>query len=177
MTALAFEPPDAGIWEQDATHFPRPMTRFLQEAFRDGFVKGFQAGTACYGLLLDHIEPGFVNGFFYNKKVIVGAPENAKGPPPKPVFKLMCMLHPETRRRLTTAATVLREKPWREHIRHWDAVLKPESTKNHLRLQSRDLDGDVRCGTRGVRCGVFRKFQSHGVPASCVHDHLRRGDR
>ena len=93
MIALTFEAPDAGIWEQDATHFPRPMTRLLQEAFRDGFIKGFQSGTACYGLLLDHIEPAFVNGLFYNNKVIVGAPANAKGPPPKLLFKLMCMLH------------------------------------------------------------------------------------
>jgi len=42
------------------------MTRFLQEAFRDGFIKGFQTGSVCYGLLLDHIELAFVNGFFYN---------------------------------------------------------------------------------------------------------------
>ncbi|MEO8306275.1 MAG: PEP-utilizing enzyme [Betaproteobacteria bacterium] len=115
------------------------MTRYLQEAFPDGFIRGFQSGTACFGLLLDHIEPGFVNGFFYNKKVIVGAPANAKGPPPKLVFKLMCRLHPQMRRRLKTAATVLQRKPWRDHLKHWDMVLKPQSTAKHLRLQSRDL--------------------------------------
>ena len=173
MAALTFEAPDAGIWEQDATHFPRPMTRFLQEAFRDGFVKGFQMGTACYGLLLDHIEPGFVNGFFYTKKVIVGAPENAKGPPPKLVFKLMCMLHPETRRRLKTAATVLHEKPWRQHIQHWDRVLKPESTKNHLRLQSQDLASmsDAELAAYVAKCFENSKamaFQHHVYTVTCV---------
>lgn len=140
MSELVFTAPDAGIWEQDGTHSPRPMTRYAQEAFPDGFVKGFQYGTSRYGLLLDHIKPGYVNGFYYSKKIIVGAPENAKdGPPPKLIFKLICLLHPETRRRLKAASTVLQEKPWREYLNNWDTVLKPESTKNHLRLQAVDL--------------------------------------
>jgi rifampicin phosphotransferase len=137
---LEFKAPDAGVWEQDGTHAPRPATRFMQEAFPEGFVKGFQMGTSRYGLLLDHLEPAFVNGFCYYKAIIVGAPKNAKGgPPPKPIFKLISMLHPETRRRLARAATVLEEKPWREHLRNWDTVLKPQSTRNHLRLQAVDL--------------------------------------
>ena len=173
MTALTFKAPDAGIWEQDATHFPRPMTRFLQEAFRDGFIKGFQTGSVCYGLLLDHIEPAFVNGFFYNKKVIVGAPKNAKAPPPKLIFKLMCMFHPETRRRLKTAATVLQQKPWREHIENWDTVLKPTSTQNHLRLQSRDLASlsDAELAAYVKECFENAKamaFQHHIYTFTCV---------
>ena len=172
MVALTFEAPDAGSWEQDGTHFPRPVTLFLQEAFREGFIRGFKMGTACYGLLLDHIEPGFVNGFFYNKMVIVGAPENAKGPPPKLVFKLMCMLHPETRRRLKTAATVLQEKPWRAHMQNWDTVLKPQSTQNHLRLQSRDLASlsDVELAGYIAECFENAKamaFQHHIYTISC----------
>lgn len=115
------------------------MTRYLQQAFPDGFIRGFQYGTGCFGLLLDHIEPAFVNGFFYNKKVIVGAPPDAKGPPPKLLFKVLCRLNPQMRRRLKTAATVLQKKPWRDHLVHWDTVLKPQSTAKHLRLQSRDL--------------------------------------
>jgi len=139
MAEMTFAAPDGGIWEQDATHFPRPVTRYLQEAFVEGFIKGFQAGTSCYGLMLDHIEPAFVNGFFYNKAVIVGAPPNAKGPPPKLMFKLVCLLHPAVRARLKRAAVVMEEKPWREHLKHWDTVLKPTSTANHLRLQSQDF--------------------------------------
>ncbi|MEO8857595.1 MAG: PEP-utilizing enzyme [Burkholderiaceae bacterium] len=139
MTTLAFDAPDSGVWEQDGAHSPRPATRFLQEAFGDGFVKGFQGGTACYGLMLDHLEPFYINGFLYHKAVIVGAPKNAKGPPPKIVFKLMCLLHPAIRRRLKTAATVLQEKPWRGHLNHWDTVLKPESTRTHLALQAKDI--------------------------------------
>src|SRR5438093_5584602 len=117
MKELEFKAPDAGVWEQDATHTPRPVTRFVQEAFPEGFMKGFHEGTSRYGLLMDHLEPAFVNGFCYYKPNIVGAPKNVKGgPPPKLIFKLIGMLHPEIRRRLARASTVLQEKPWREHI-------------------------------------------------------------
>lgn len=139
MSELVFTAPDAGIWEQDGTHSPRPVTRYAQEAFPDGFVKGFQYGTTRYGLLLDHIKPAYVNDFYYSKLIIVGAPENAKGPPPKLIFRLMCLLHPETRRRLKAASTVLQEKPWRDYMKNWDTVLKPQSTQNHLRLQAVDV--------------------------------------
>jgi pyruvate,water dikinase len=138
MSQLDFKAPDDGVWEQDGAHCPRPMTRLFQEAFPEGFMKGFRNGTDCYGLMLSHLEPGFVNGFCYHKAVIVGAPKNARGLPPKAVFKLMSLLHPKIRRRLKTAATILEQKPWRDHIRHWDSVLKPRATGNHLRLQSRD---------------------------------------
>ncbi len=36
---------------------------------------------------------------------------------------------------------------------------------------------DVGCGTRGARCGVFREFQGHDVPAPHLHRYMRRGDR
>ena len=104
MSELVFTAPDAGNWEQDPIHFPRPMTRFLQETFRDGFIRGFKVGTTCYGLLLDHLQPEFVNHFIYTKPVIVGAPPNAKGPPPRLICWLMTRLHPETRRRLKSAS-------------------------------------------------------------------------
>ena len=174
MSELKFEAPDAGIWEQDGTHFPRPMTRFAQEAFSEGFVKGFKSGTSRFGLLLDHIKPGFVNGFLYNKAVIVGAPENAKGgPPPKLIFKLICLLHPETRQRLKRAATVLQEKPWREHLRHWDNVLKPQSTQNHLRLQAIDLAAltDAQLAEHLRECFENSKamtYQHHIYTISCI---------
>ena len=30
MNELAFNAPDEGVWEQDGTHSPRPLTRFAQ---------------------------------------------------------------------------------------------------------------------------------------------------
>ncbi len=138
MSALVFEAPDAGLWEQDGVHFPRPLTRFFQETFRDGFMRGFKGGTSRYGLMLDHLQPAFVNGFLYMKQVNVGVPPEALSHPPKEEFLQLCKEHPELARRLKTAATVLEEKPWRDDIRNWDEVLKPKSRENHLRLQAQD---------------------------------------
>ena len=173
MQELKFEAPGGGVWEQDSTHFPRPLTRFAQEAFPPGFKKGFSMGTSRYGLLLDYLVPGFVNGFLYMKPRIVGAPENAKGgPPPKPVFKLLCMLHPETRRRVKRAKTVMQEKPWREHLQNWDQELKPKSTANHLRLQKVDLQTltDAQLSEHLGICWENSKamaFQHHIYTISC----------
>ncbi|HUO57330.1 MAG TPA: PEP-utilizing enzyme [bacterium] len=173
MQELKFEAPGGGVWEQDSTHFPRPLTRFAQEAFPAGFKKGFSMGTSGYGLLLDHLVPGFVNGFLYMKPRIVGAPENAKGgPPPKPVFKLLCLLHPEVRRRVKRAKTVMQEKPWREHLRNWDEELKPKSTQNQLRLQSVGLSGlsDEQLMAHFAECWENSKamaFQHHIYTISC----------
>jgi rifampicin phosphotransferase len=169
---LEFKAPDEGVWEQDATHAPRPATRFSQEAFPEGFMKGFHLGTSRYGLMLDHLEPVFVHGFTYYKPSIVGAPKNAKGAPPKAIFKLMSLLHPEIRGRLKRAATVLEEKPWREHLQNWDTVLKPQSTKNHLRLQSVDLQSlsDAQLAEHVKECFENAKamtFQHHIYTISC----------
>lgn len=173
MSSIAYEAPDAGLWEKDGTHFPRPLTPLFQEVFRDGFIKGIKSGTECYGLLLDHLAPGFINGFYYNKLVIVGAPPDAKGPPPEAVFRQVCAEHPETRARLETAATALQRKPWREHIRNWDTVLKPQSTQRHLRLQARKLAAmsDAELVAHLEECFENSRamvYQHHIYTVSCV---------
>ncbi len=95
MGELVFTAPDEGVWEQDGIHFPLPITRFQQEVFPEGFMRGFKMGTACYGLMMEFLEPTFINGFFYHRARIVGAPPGAKGPPPKEVFQHICEAVPE----------------------------------------------------------------------------------
>lgn len=173
MSELVFSAPDAAVWQQDGIHFPRPMTRFQQEVFPEGFMRGFKTGTACYGLMLDHIQPAFINSFYYSKLVIVGAPPDAKGPPPREVFEQLCAEHPEIRQRLETAATVLQQKPWREHLKHWDTVLKPTSVANHLRLLARDpaAMSDAELADYLTECFENSKamvFQHHIYTISCA---------
>jgi rifampicin phosphotransferase len=174
MQTQKFEAPGKGVWEQDGTHFPRPLTRFARDAFPEGFMKGFGTGTSRFGLLLDHLEPRFVNGFLYHQPRIVGAPRDAKGgPPPRLVFKLLCLLHPEIRGRIKRASTVLQEKPWREDIQHWDTVLKPGSTQTHLRLQAVDLSAlsDAQLADHLTECFENSKamsFQHHVYTISCA---------
>jgi pyruvate,water dikinase len=109
-------------------------------------------------------------------ETIVGsavAPPDAKGPPPKEVFERLCVEHPEIRQRLETAATVLQQKPWREHLKHWDTVLKPTSVANHLRLLARDPAGmsDVELAAYLNECFENSKamvFQHHIYTISCA---------
>src|SRR3990170_4102402 len=82
-----FEPPGKGPWELESTHASRPMTYLAQDAFKIGFVRGFKEGTARYGVLLSHLEPGFTHSFLYNQPVPVGAPPGAMKPPPKVVLQ------------------------------------------------------------------------------------------
>lgn len=173
MSDLVFTAPDAGVWEQDGIHFPLPLTRFQQEAFPEGFMRGFREGTACYGLMLECLEPTFIHGFFYHRPRIVGAPPDAKGPPPKEVFQQLCEQVPEIKARIDTASTVLQKKPWREHLQHWDTVLKPASTANHLRLQSKNLAAlsDAELAAHVQECFENAKamvYQHHIYTVTCV---------
>jgi phosphohistidine swiveling domain-containing protein len=138
MAELTWEPPGKGAWELETTHAFRPWTRFTQGPFAEGFVRGFQRGTAHYGLMLDHLAPAFVNGFMYNQPRPFGAPPGAP-PPPKPVLWALTRLHPKIRSRLSESAKAFAEKRWRADLDHWDAVDKPAAIETHRAIQQVDV--------------------------------------
>jgi len=65
MIDLAWDAPGPGVWELETTHASRPWSLFVQDLYVDAFARGFQQGTARYGLMLSHIQPAFVHGYFY----------------------------------------------------------------------------------------------------------------
>ncbi|KRC59624.1 MULTISPECIES: PEP-utilizing enzyme [unclassified Nocardioides] len=136
-----FEPPGKGPWELESTHGCRPMTRVTQIAFLGGFARGFGEGTARYGVLLDHLEPAFVQSFLYVQPMAVGAPAGAMGPPPKPVLQVLSRLHPAMRRRHRAAAAAMEEKLWRRDLETWDRVDKPAAVAAHRAIQDVDVAG------------------------------------
>lgn len=135
----SFAPPGKGSWELDSTHATRPFTPISAAAFASGIVRGFKEGTARYGLLLDHLKPGFAQSFVYMQPVPVGAPEGATSLPPKPVLQLMSRIHPEMRRRTRTSQQAFAEKRWRADLAHWDEVDKPAAIARHRAIQSVDV--------------------------------------
>jgi rifampicin phosphotransferase len=135
MTDMQFNPPGPGVWELEQTHFSRPATRYASAIFPRAISRGFGEGTRRYGLLLDTLEMRVVNDFVYSKFCPVGAPEGAKGPPPKFVFKVMTRLHPEIRRRINTGSRVFEQKLWRDDMKRWDEHMKPDSIARNSRLQ------------------------------------------
>jgi pyruvate,water dikinase len=160
VNGRTFEPPGKGPWELETTHAARPMTPLAQAAFMTGFRTGFAEGTARYGVLLSHLEPGFSHGFFYNQPVAVGAPEGAMGPPPKPVLQLVSRIHPEMRRRHKAAERAIREKLWRQDLAHWDEVDKPAAIRAHQAIQDVDVSAlpDAELADHVDRCAEHAKY-------------------
>ena len=140
MNAPAFEPPGPGSWVLDDVHFTQPASRYLVSVFPLAMPVGFRAGTKHYGMLLDYIEIAFVDNFFYSQPRPIGAPADAKGPPPKLIFQILTRLHPEIRRRVKRSAEVFDKKIWREDLAWWNDELKPKSLEYARTLQAVDLE-------------------------------------
>jgi phosphohistidine swiveling domain-containing protein len=135
MDGVVWQAPGKGVWELETTHASRGWTLFSQEPFEYGFVKGFKHGTARYGLTLDYMAPGVVNGFMYNQPRPFGAPAGAP-PPPPPVLWALTRLHPKMRARLRESARAFAEKRWRADLDEWDAVDRPAAIAKHRAIQA-----------------------------------------
>ncbi len=107
-----------GSWGRDATHFPRPVSRFHTEVFPEPFARGFKDAMSRYGLLLSHLEYEYPGGFAYNTIVPVA--------------------DAEVPQRFATAAEVFERKLWREDLRRWDEEVKPNSIRSQRALQDED---------------------------------------
>src|SRR6516165_607317 len=117
---LHFEPPGAGSWVQDPVHMPRPMTRYWQETHPPAFKKGTNDFARFYGLLIDGLQMGYVNGFGYRQVL------------PVPGAEVPGRLH--------RAEQVFAKKLWREQLRDWDENCKPSSIAMHRALQAINPD-------------------------------------
>ena len=120
-TELRFDPPGPGFWELDPVHFPRPATRYWTELHPAAFKRGTGEFARFYGLLIDGLEMGYVNGFAY--KIVRPAPEA------------------EIPKRFERAAEVFEKKFWREQLRDWNETFKPKAIKAHREIQAIDPDG------------------------------------
>lgn len=134
-----FVPPGPGVWELEATHMVRPISRALAAVFPDAATAGFKWSMERYGMLLDHLEFKVVNRFVYFCARGVGAPKAGKGPPPKFIFKLLTRLHPEIRKRIKTITEVFATRRWREDVARWDGEWKPAIARENTELQRVDL--------------------------------------
>ena len=129
----------------------------------DAMMAGFKEGTRTYCLLLDHLEVAIINRFIYFAPRPVGAPKSAKGPPPRLVFEIMRRVHPEIRRRVRHADSVLRDRVWRRDVEMWDRELRPQLAQQGRALLADDLAqlsdaqlaGHVRRAADLLRASVF----------------------
>jgi len=110
------------------------MTRYFQETHPPAFRKGTQDFARFYGLLIDGLQMGYVNGFAYRQ--VLPAPDA------------------EIPKRFQRAEQVFAQKVWREQLRDWDENRKPSSIATHRELQSVSPDAlpDTELVTYLTRC-------------------------
>ncbi len=160
LAELEFEPPGPGPWELDPVHFPRPVTRYWAEMHPEPLNRGFSEFTRYYGMLLDTMAYGYVNGFAYHQ--------------PRPVSPEQA---PE---RFARAEEVFAGKLWRDQLREWDETFKPASIRKHRELQSVDPDqlSDEelveyleRCREHHVEM-IYQHMRYTGAAMVCIGDLL-----
>ncbi len=158
MDAITWEPPGPGPWQQDSAHNPVSQTALMQEIYPPGFNKGFTEAFAGYGLLLDRLAMGVVNGFTYHQP----QPFDMPGPdgPKDPEW-----IGAEIGRRTDVAAQAMAARIWRDEIRTWDDQVKPAAQTRHRELGSVDLaaldDADLLAHLRTCLAHVTAMVYQH----------------
>ena len=145
--ALQFDPPGPGFWDRDPVHLPRPVTRYWAEMHPEPFKRGVHEFASSYGMLIDGLVMGYVNGFAY-KQVRPVADE-------------------EVPLRFERAEAAYRDRLWRRQLEEWDEQVKPATIKAHREIQAVDpdalSDGDL--AEHLVRC------RDHH--AQMIYQHMR----
>ena len=167
MSDVRFTAPGPGVWELEQTHFSKPATRYTGETFPLALERGFGEGTKRYGLLLDTLRLRTVNDFIYGQFRPVGAPEGAKGPPPKLIFQIITRLHPAIRSRVAACPEVFATKLWRQDIDRWDREIKPDSIARNAGLQRTSVaslgDGEFVAHLESVRENAREMVYRHHI--------------
>ncbi len=124
--------------------------------------------------VLGHFDMRFVDGRMYLRPRPVGAPEKASSPPPKIIFKLLFLLHPELRYRKKRAAEVFATKLWRQDRARWGNELAPQLRRTIVELQQVDLatldDTALRVQVEATRQVCFEGMRLHFLlgPAGAI---------
>ena len=123
----AWNAPGPGPWQQDSAHSPISQTLIMAEVYAPGFNRGFTETFSRYGLLLDRLAMGVVNGFTYHQPqpFDMPGPDGPKSPDE---------LHAEFGRRLGVAANMWETKLWRQDLADWDNEWKPNAIARHREL-------------------------------------------
>lgn len=113
---------------------PVSITTAMQELYPDGFHRGFTETFSRYGVLLDRLAIGVVNGFIYHQP----QPFDMPGPdgPLSPE-----QIGAEIGRRAAVAEEAFRTKQWRQDLDLWDTTCKPRAIARHRELADVDLAG------------------------------------
>lgn len=142
LSTVTWEPPGPGPWQQDSAHTPTAQTRIIADVYPPGFDKGFTECFGRYGLLLDRLALGVVNGFNYHQP----QPFDLPGPDGPLTDE---QIGAEVGRRAALAAEALTTKLWLRDLADWDGEWKPRALRRHRELGDVDraaLDDEALMG-------------------------------
>ncbi len=139
LATIEWEPPGPGPWQQDSAHTPVSQTVVMQQIFTPSFNRGFTETFARYGMLLDRVAIGVVNGFSYHQPQPFDMP-GPDGPMTEDEIGA------EFGRRLGVAIEALETKRWLSDLDDWDTTWKPAAVARHqefsrVDLSALDVDG------------------------------------
>lgn len=132
LSAIVWGPPGPGPWQQDSAHTPVSQTVAIQGVYPPGFNRGFTETFARYGVLLDRLAMGVVNGFTYHQP----QPFDMPGPD-GPMSEEQVAA--EFGRRLAVATEAIETKQWLSDLHDWDTTWKPNAIARHRELAGVDL--------------------------------------
>jgi pyruvate,water dikinase len=179
-----FEPPGAGLWELDRSHYTGGATPIAQWVMRESCEAAYVKLFAEFGVPAETLSVRFVNGFMYTRlRPLVGADKPPRRPPPTLVLKAVARLHPEFRRRTRAAADTLEQRPWRDVVRDWQARIRPELEAANLDLQAVDpeaLDDEALADHLDALLAYLRStyeehFRLHGYDLGPIGMLIRAG--
>ncbi|HET9051974.1 MAG TPA: PEP-utilizing enzyme [Candidatus Dormibacteraeota bacterium] len=175
----SIEPPGPGRWTRDAARYPRPVTPTLSALLPRAAARGFHAATRPYGLLLDHIEWGFVDGWAYMGPRRIPPLRDAQIRDRRS-WDALVEGSPELRRRLRASGRVFERRVWRSELAQWRGVDRPARAAANAAIASVDpealddpeLDQALRSACANVAEAIRIHHLYDATPAVAVGDLL-----
>lgn len=171
--------PGPGRWARDAARYPRPVTPTLARILPRAALRGFSAATRPYGLLLDHIEWAFVDGWAYMTPRRI-APLRGEHLDSQQAWDAVVECSAELRHRLNASSRVFERRIWRGELARWYRHDRPDSIACNTAIASRDTgsldDLELVRHLSTCRINVARAIHRHHrydvTPAVAVGDLL-----
>jgi rifampicin phosphotransferase len=140
-STTTFQPPGAGQWVLDRSHFPGATTPICAWVMTDAMAAGMERVFSEVGVPARRMEARFVNGYMYTRLIpLIGGDKPPRKLPPSPILKLATRFHPEFRRRTKAATTALDERAYLQVVDDWTTTIRPRLVGRNANLQAVDVD-------------------------------------
>ncbi len=136
-----FEPPGAGQWILDRSHFPGGTTLIMRELVSEAADAAYRQQFAEFGIPAETLQMEFVQGYPYTRiRPLVGADRTTTSQPPAVVLRIATRIHPAFRARTRAARATLDGRAWVAAIDEWRTTIRPSLIEANTAFGALDLD-------------------------------------